>query len=114
MFSVVGQSTSHELFLTSCRVSLTVNLGKQLYNRQHGLQIEQDVQYVGEHCIYLFAPCKGIRNPESNICLIAFGIRNPGLWNPESSPWNPESKPWNPESNLIHNSGIPVWNVQLC
>ena len=48
-------------------------------------------------------------NPESGIQhFFAFGIRNPGLWNPESSPWNPESNLWNPESNLIHNSGILV------
>ena len=31
----------------------------------------------------------------------SYGIRNPGLWNPESSPGNPESNTWNPESNLI-------------
>ena len=41
-----------------------------------------------------FAPCKGIRIPESGKCLpvdsgiqenFAYGIRNRGLWNPEYS-----------------------------
>ena len=43
------------------------------------------------HCgAVVIAPCKEIRIPESRN-FFACGIRNLGLWNPESSAKNPES-----------------------
>ena len=74
------------------------------------------------------ARCKGIRifgirkfllvesgNPEKNF---AYGIRNPGSWNPEYSTRNPKShlsKDWNPESKFYgqHWNRIPrTWNPE--
>ena len=68
-----------------------------------------------------FAPCKGIRIPESGTFLLegsgirenfAYGIRNPGLWNPEQSSstplrneiQNPSStgKDWNPALGILN------------
>ena len=69
------------------------------------------------------APYKVIRNPESGIqVILVCGIRNPRLWNPESTSWDPESNHnCNPESRLLgmesgtHGCGIrnsQTWNPE--
>ena len=51
-----------------------------------------------DHC---FAPCKGIRIPEStNFLLVESGILGFGIQNPALRIRNP-TKDWNPESNLL-------------
>ena len=48
-----------------------------------------------------FAPCKGIRIPEStNFLLVESGILGFGIQNPALRIRNP-TKDWNPESNLL-------------
>ena len=53
-------------------------------------------------CLILcFAPCKGIRIPESrNFLLVESGILGFGIRNPALRIRNP-TKDWNPESNLL-------------
>ena len=68
-----------------------------------------------------FAPCKGIRIPESGKFLVigsgirenfAYGIRNPGLWNPEQS----SSAPLRNETQNPKKTGIqhPESRIQDC